>query len=351
MASKLSEYISFKNGKKSPQNKGKYPIYGGNGILDYCDNYNSNAGIIIGRVGAYCGNVYLSPQPFWASDNAIYAINKENSDLTFDYYLLKFLKLNCRHIGTSQPLLTQEILNNIEYEFPNLNVQVKIATILKSLDNKIMTNNQINKNLEEQAFSIYKEFLNTNEYSLGLLSEIAEITMGQSPSGETYNETGKGSVFFQGRAEFGERFPITKLYTTAPKRKAMENDILMSVRAPVGDINIAIEPCCIGRGLAAIRSKNSHQSFLIYTMKSLKNQLDVFNGEGTVFGSINKDALNNLSIKIPEETIIDNIDEILSPLDLKIKNNFMENLALKNIRDSILPKLMSGEIDVSNLEI
>ena len=147
MTSKLSDYISFKNGKKRPQNKGKYPIYGGNGILDYCDNYNSNAGIIIGRVGAYCGNVYLSPQPFWASDNAIYAINKENSDLTFDYYHLKFLKLNCRHIGTSQPLLTQEILNNIEYEFPNLNVQVKIATILKSLDNKIMTNNQINKNL------------------------------------------------------------------------------------------------------------------------------------------------------------------------------------------------------------
>lgn len=175
--------------------------------------------------------------------------------------------------------------------------------------------------------------------------------MGQSPSGETYNETGNGSVFFQGRAEFGERFPITRLYTTAPKRMAMENDILMSVRAPVGDINIAIEPCCIGRGLAAIHSKNSHQSFLLYTMKSLKNQLEVFNGEGTVFGSINKEALNNLSIKIPDETIIDNIDEILSPLDLKIKNNFMENLALKNIRDSILPKLMSGEIDVSNLKI
>lgn len=209
----------------------------------------------------------------------------------------------------------------------------------------------INKNLEEQAFSVYKEILNTNESSDCLLSEIADITMGQSPSGETYNETGKGAVFFQGRAEFGNRFPITRLYTTDPKRIAKANDILMSVRAPVGDINIAIEPCCIGRGLAAIHSKNSHQSFLLYTMKSLKTQLDIFNGEGTVFGSINKEALNNLSIKIPAKTIIDNIEEIISPLDLQIKNNFMENLVLKNIRDAILPKLMSGEIDVSNIDI
>ncbi|MDD6206511.1 restriction endonuclease subunit S [Succinivibrio sp.] len=253
--------------------------------------------------------------------------------------------------GTFPQITFSEEIAKLVINLPPIPIQKDIVNFINSIDNKINVNNQINKNLEEQAFSIYKEFLNTNEYSLGLLSEIADITMGQSPSGETYNETGKGSVFFQGRAEFGERFPITRLYTTAPKRMAMENDILMSVRAPVGDINIAIEPCCIGRGLAAIHSKNSHQSFLLYTMKSLKDQLDVFNGEGTVFGSINKDALNNLSIKIPDETIIDNIDEILSPLDLKIKNNFMENLALKNIRDSILPKLMSGEIDVASLEI
>ena len=79
--------------------------------------------------------------------------------------------------------------------------------------------------------------------------------MGQSPKGDTYNEEGVGTVFFQGRGEFGFRFPTRHLFTTDPKRMAQSNDVLMSVRAPVGDLNVAYEPCCIGRGLGAIRSK------------------------------------------------------------------------------------------------
>ena len=86
--------------------------------------------------------------------------------------------------------------------------------------------------------------------------------MGQSPKGDTYNKEGIGSVFFQGRAEFSFRFPIRRLYTTAPKRMAQANDVLMSIRAPVGDMNVAYENCCIGRGLCAIRSKDNHQSFV-----------------------------------------------------------------------------------------
>lgn len=105
----------------------------------------------------------------------------------------------------------------------------------------------------------------------GTLSDIADITMGQSPSGNSYNEDKNGTIFFQGRAEFGFRFPSVRLYTTEPKRMAQSNDTLMSVRAPVGDINVAHTDCCIGRGLAAIHSKSNHQSFVLYTMFSLKN--------------------------------------------------------------------------------
>ena len=137
------------------------------------------------------------------------------------------------------------------------------------------------------------------EWYPGVLSDIAEITMGQSPSGSSYNDDGIGTVFFQGRAEFGFRFPTIRLYTTEPKRMARKNDVLMSVRAPVGDLNVAHEDCCIGRGLGAIHSKDNHQSFVLYTMYSLRKELDVFNGEGTVFGSINRDALNSMPIRIP----------------------------------------------------
>ena len=185
----------------------------------------------------------------------------------------------------------------------------------------------------------------------GILSDIAVVTMGQSPKGDTYNEDGVGTVFFQGRAEFGFRFPTRRLSTTDPKRMAQANDALMSVRAPVGDMNVAYEDCCIGRGLAAIRSKDSHQSFVLYTMFNLREELDVFNGEGTVFGSINRDALNSMPIFLPPKRVMDEFEEIVAPMDVAIRNNYDEICRLEAIRDSLLPKLMSGELDVSGIDL
>ena len=175
--------------------------------------------------------------------------------------------------------------------------------------------------------------------------------MGQSPSSSSYNENGVGEVFFQGRAEFGFRFPTRRLFTTEPKRMADAGDVLLSVRAPVGDLNVAYERCCIGRGLAAIRSKNNHQSFVLYTMFSLEKQLDVFNGEGTVFGSINRNSLNDMPILIPSENTIEEFERIVAPMDAIIHNNYDEICRLQEIRDHLLPCLMSGELDVSDLDL
>ena len=189
------------------------------------------------------------------------------------------------------------------------------------------------------------------ECNEGVLSDIADIVMGQSPKGDTYNEDGVGAVFYQGRAEFGERFPTRRLFTTTPKRMAKENSVLMSVRAPVGDVNVAYEECCIGRGLCSVASKDNHQSFILYTMHSLKAKFDVYNGEGTVFGSINKDSMNSMTIHVPNKTLMDRFEEIVSPMDAIIKANYDENCRLIAVRDSLLPKLMSGELDVSELDI
>ena len=219
---------------------------------------------------------------------------------------------------------------------------------------ELLLNLAINKNLEEQAKAIYQNmFIDNpdNDWNEGSLSDIANITMGQSPSGSSYNDDGIGTVFFQGRAEFGFRFPTIRLYTTNPKRMASANDILMSVRAPVGDLNIAHEDCCIGRGLAAICSKTSYQSFILYTMFSLKKQLNVFNGEGTVFGSINRNSLNDMPILIPSDEQIEKFELIVAPMDAAIRNNYDEICRLQIVRDSLLTRLMSGELDVSNLDI
>lgn len=275
-------------------------------------------------------------------------------------YLLYFLQLNKEYLlqlaagGATRNALTKEMINNLELELPSIEDQQKITAILDDIQARMDCNNAINENLEQQAKALYQQMFIENtcpDWIEGSLSDIADITMGQSPSGSSYNEDGIGAIFFQGRAEFSFRFPTIRLYTTEPKRMACANDILMSVRAPVGDLNIAHTDCCIGRGLAAIHSKTNHQSFVLYTMFSLRKQLDVFNGEGTVFGSINRNSLNDMPILIPSDETIEEFERIVAPMDAAIRNNYDEICRLQAIRDTLLPRLMSGELDISELDI
>lgn len=257
-------------------------------------------------------------------------------------------------VGAVQPKLPLKNVQDISVRYPSMEEQEKIVAILSSIDEKIATNEKINNNLEQQAQAIYHQMFVDSpspEWKEGTLNDIADITMGQSPSGSSYNEESIGTIFFQGRAEFGFRFPTVRLFTTEPKRMACANDTLMSVRAPVGDLNVAHTDCCIGRGLAAIHSKTDHQSFVLYTMFSLKKQLDIFNGEGTVFGSINRNSLNEMPILIPSDEKLDEFEEIVAPMDTAIRNNYDEICRLEQIRDLLLPKLMSSELDVSDIDL
>jgi len=229
-----------------------------------------------------------------------------------------------------------------------------LVEILSSIDAKIKQNNAINENLQQQAQTIFTNMFETEDVVLWKTvtpSQKAEQGVGKSTSAKSYNADGQGTVFFQGRAEFGFRFPTVRLFTTEPKRMALKNDILMSVRAPVGDLNVAHEDCCVGRGLAAIRSKDNHQSFVHYTMFSLQKELNVFNGEGTVFGSINRNSLNAMPIKLPPQKLIDEFEYLVAPIDALILSNHDETCRLKAIRDTLLPRLLYGELDIADLDI
>lgn len=261
---------------------------------------------------------------------------------------------NASQVGVPALARASTSFQELEIEIPPMIQQQKVVSLLETIRVKIELNNAINDNLEQQARTLYQRMFIDNPVSegyMGTLSDIADITMGQSPNGSSYNEDGNGAVFFQGRAEFGFRFPSVRLYTTEPKRMACANDTLMSVRAPVGDLNVAYTDCCIGRGLAAIHSKSNQQSFVLYTMFSLHKQLDVFNGEGTVFGSINRTALTELPIFIPSDREIVKFEAFVAPIDAAIRNNYEEICRLEKIRDALLPKLMSGELDVSAIEL
>ena len=354
----LHEIATIKYGKdhkKVMVDSGTIPIYGTGGQMGYASiALYDKPSVLIGRKGTI-GKVKYVEQPFWTIDTLFYTMIDTQIVLPeYFYYLMSLIDLNMYNEGTTIPSLRVETLNRLEFDIPSIEEQVKVLSYLRPINEKIKVNEKINNNLEHQAQAIYQRmFINnaSSDWVKGALSDIADITMGQSPSGSSYNEDGNGTIFFQGRAQFGFRFPTVRLYTTEPNRIACANDTLMSVRAPVGDINVAHTDCCIGRGLAAIHSKNNHQSFVLYTMLSLKKRLDVFNGEGTVFGSINRNSLNEMPLLIPSSEKLDEFEALVAPIDTAIRNNYNEICYLEQLRDTLLPKLMSGELDVSNTKI
>jgi len=263
------------------------------------------------------------------------------------------------------PQITFSELASLPIGLPPLPEQTKIVRLLKALDDKIEVNRRINDNLEQQAQALFKswfvdfepfkdgEFVESElgmipkGWIVGTLSDIANITMGTSPSGSSYNILGNGDVFYQGRAEFGFRFPKRNMFTTEAKRFAEIDSVLLSVRAPVGDINVAEERCCIGRGLASIQSKDGNNSFVLYLIQSLKQSFDKYNGEGTVFGSINKNSLEGLLIIIPQKEVINRFNGICNKIDGQIKTFELESRRLAELRDTLLPRLMSGVLKIN----
>ena len=257
--------------------------------------------------------------------------------------------------------ISQESLASIEIEIPNTETQTHIAQILTSFDDKIELLGQMNQTLETLAQAIFKEwFVNFNfpgfdgtlveglpkGWRKGKLGEVFDLVMGQSPKGETYNQDGNGMVFYQGKTDFGFRFPTNRLFTTDPNRKANTLDTLVSVRAPVGDINMANEPCCIGRGLSSVRHKTNAFSYTYYLMQSIENIFKGFESEGTVFGSINKSNFENIEILIPEPKLISEFEFTTNPIDYKILENQHQIRTLTSLRDALLPKLMGGAVAV-----
>jgi type I restriction enzyme, S subunit len=287
---------------------------------------------------------------------------KNDSDSKFIYYFLtqrsvtKFLHTIGEQNASTYPSINPHDIEKLVTYLPPLPEQKAIAKVLTAFDDKIELLQAQNKTLETMAQTIFKEWFGKYQigdelpegWRVGKLGEEFKIIMGQSPSGSSYNELGEGDVFFQGRAEFTSRFPSVRLFTTEPKRMASKFDILVSVRAPVGDINVAHTNCCIGRGLAAVSSEN--QSYSLYKLKHLKPIFDLFESEGTVFGSINKSSFESIETIIPKIDRVKEFNDHIKSTDLKIYENYNQIQSLTKTRDTLLPKLMSGQVRVKNLK-
>ena len=186
-------------------------------------------------------------------------------------------------------------------------------------------------------------------WGISSIDKSFKVVMGQSPKGDTYNDRGDGTLFYQGRAEFGWRFPSPRLYTTDPKRMANKGDVLMSIRAPVGDLNIALNDCCVGRGLCSLRHDSGSTTYTYYLLKQLQIKFDTFSGEGTVFGSINQKDLKSIQFIAPVHEIINAYIGLAEPLDKEIKSKEIENKTLFSVRDALIPRMLSDEINLTYL--
>lgn len=282
---------------------------------------------------------------------------KDTKELLPEYLMMWFERSEfdreaCFHaVGGVRGSLEWEDFESMQLPIPHIDKQREIVKEYNTIEKRIALNQQMIQKLEETAQAVYREWFvegvdleNLPEgWRVGRLSDIATIIMGQSPEGETYNKEGDGMVFYQGRTDFGYRFPDITTYTTKPKRKALKDDILISVRAPVGDLNIAIEDCAIGRGIGALRSKLKCNSHLFYTLQSLKSQFDISDGEGTIFGSINKEDLHSMEV-VCSEAKIKEFDTIVSPIDGQIKNYCIQNQKLTELKALLLSR-MAAKLD------
>jgi type I restriction enzyme S subunit len=348
------------------------------------------SGVGISCIGWQMGKAVLIDQPTITNQqiNSI-IISAEHIDKCFVYYSLstrrnEFFTLGSG--GSRTPILNKTDFGNLDFLLPQVSEQKAIAHILGTLDDKIELNRKTNETLEAMAKALFKSwfvdfdpvrakaegrptglpaeisdlFPDSFEdselgeipsgWKVGCLSDCCEITMGQSPPGDTYNDEGDGLPFYQGKTDFGFRFPGRRIYCSSPTRQASIGATLISVRAPVGSANIAREVCSIGRGIAALKSRQSADSFIYYLIGTLQGVFESYNSEGTVFGAINGKDLASIHIVAPSTEAIAAFNSQCLPMDESIQSNTLETEHLTTIRDTLLPKLISGEIRIPDAE-
>ncbi|RLA52958.1 MAG: restriction endonuclease subunit S [Gammaproteobacteria bacterium] len=244
--------------------------------------------------------------------------------------------------------------------------QRKIAAILTAYGDLIETNKRRIALLEKMAEELYREWFvrmrfpghEDTKFVKGVpegwdetqLGKIARFTMGQSPKSEFYNETGDGLPFHQGVGTYGDRFPNTVTYCSVDGRRASKRDILFSVRAPVGRLNIADCDMIIGRGLAAIRHADDKNSYLYYLLRTVFASEDII-GNGAIFNSVGKDELSRFALHGHSEELIQGFEDIAKPMDGQIENLIRATANLTQTRDILLPRLISGKLSVEDLDI
>lgn len=365
---KLGNIFKLEYGKgliAEKRTSGLYPVYGSSGCIGSHNEYLiEGPGIIVGRKGSV-GEIYFSKKNFFPIDTAYY-ISKNDSkyNIRFLYYFLKTQNIKRLQGDVGVPGLNRETVHNeIVSYIDNLTIQARIASILSSYDELIENNEMRIKSLEEMAQLLYAEWFvkfkfpghekmkiidSATEYGkipegwkVNRLGDFADLTMGQSPKSQHYNLENQGLPFHQGVADFGDRYPVDRVFSTSGNKFAERNDLLFSVRAPVGRMNISTKKIILGRGLSAIRHKKNFQSLLSLMFANKFTSKDMI-GNGAIYKSVNRSELENLLFVTPINKIAEIFETIVTNYFQEMEKLSALNTNLSKTRDLLIPQLVTG---------
>lgn len=301
------------------------------------------------------GEAALMPGGIKACLGRRMALLRPNRDVIYPRFLLyyylspafqRLIEQNTIY-GATVNRISLSTMGKWPVSIPQLSEQHAIAEVLGALDDKIAANNKTIQLADSLTSALAEDAFSRGNFVT--LASIAEITMGNSPKGETLNEDGEGLAFFQGIRDFGVRYPQERVSSTAPTRFAKELDTLFSVRAPVGTVNLAGMPCSIGRGISALSSKTETPYALFQAVRASKIW-ERYNAEGTVFGSINRKQLEQSEIPWVFHSERYELESTLAGLERLLRTATVMNETLSSIRDTLLPQLMSGKLRVQDAE-
>lgn len=338
---------------------GEYPVFGGNGCRGYTTHYNfSGDCAIIGRQGAFCGNVRYFTGNAYMTEHAIIACANNKNNTRYLSYLLSTMNLGRLSGQSAQPGLSVKYLSNVKIFIPSLNIQKKIVSVLSLLDDKIKLNNKINDNLQQQAFALFEQLLLTADDGECSVADIAHLnpkrtlaknqeakciemsqlsTSGAFPSGWEKRPFNGGMRFSNGDTllaritpclENGKAAFIDFLDTSEVAFGSTEYIVL----APKGEIPPEFL-YCLAR----------YPVFSDYAVKNMNGS----SGRQRV----SAETIGQFKLPRPSTNELKRFGNVVSSLFLKMRFNSLENMRLSSLRDSLLPKLMSGELDVSELDI
>lgn len=359
-----------KNQKKVLSDSGNVPIYGTGGLMGFATtSLYDKPSVLIGRKGTI-GKVKYVEQPFWTVDTLFYTII--NTDLVIPkylFYVMSLIDLNNYNEGTTIPSLRTETLNRLEFDIPDLDEQRKILSCLNPIDEKIELNNEINNNLEQQAQAIFKSWfvdfepyngVMPSDWHIGTIDDLAkEVVCGKTPSTKNAEYYGSDVPFItipdmheKIYAVTTERYLSSLGANSQAKKTLPKNSVCVSCIGTAGLVTLVAKESQTNQQINSIIPKEGFSPYFIYLlMQTLSDTINKLGQSGSTIVNLNKSQFDKIQVIIPSLSAMTNFDKIISPIFEKILQNQRENINLESLRDTLLPKLMSGELDVSDIDL